>query len=297
MRITTSMIQRNVLADLNHLSSSLAKTQGKASSGNEISRPSDDPFKAAQAMGLRSAMGQNEQFIRNISDAQTWQDSTESALDSVTTYVNRAHELLVGGASDTSDPTARKAIASEIDQIIQGLKESANAKVGDNFLMSGTKTATAPYAMGADDTYKGNGDSVVREIGPGVSMSINTFADETLGSGGADGKLLSKLRDISQHLKDNDSAALRGGDIAGLDTELTKLLEVRARNGAQSNRLEFASTRLDQIQETVLKQLSDTEDADIAKTMIDFNSQSAAYQASLRAGASIVQASLMDFLR
>ena len=40
-----------------------------------------------------------------------------------------------------------------------------------------------------------------------------------------------------------------------------------------------------------------TEDADIAKTMIDFNSQSAAYQASLRAGASIVQASLMDFLR
>ena len=45
------------------------------------------------------------------------------------------------------------------------------------------------------------------------------------------------------------------------------------------------------------KQLSDTEDADIAKTMIDFNSQSAAYQASLRAGANIVQASLMDFLR
>ena len=45
------------------------------------------------------------------------------------------------------------------------------------------------------------------------------------------------------------------------------------------------------------EQLSNTEDADIAKTMIDFNSQSAAYQASLRAGANIVQASLMDFLR
>ena len=45
------------------------------------------------------------------------------------------------------------------------------------------------------------------------------------------------------------------------------------------------------------KQLSDTEDADIAKTLIDLNSQSAAYQAALRAGANIVQTSLMDFLR
>ena len=45
------------------------------------------------------------------------------------------------------------------------------------------------------------------------------------------------------------------------------------------------------------EQLSNTEDADIAKTMIDFNSQSAAYQAALRAGANIVQSSLMDFLR
>ena len=44
------------------------------------------------------------------------------------------------------------------------------------------------------------------------------------------------------------------------------------------------------------KQLSDTEDADLSQTLIDFNSQSAAYQAALRAGANIVQTSLMDFL-
>jgi flagellar hook-associated protein 3 FlgL len=309
MRITTSMIQRNVLADLNNLSSSLAKTQAKASSGREITRPSDDPFKAAQAMGMRASLGANEQFVRNIQDAQTWQDSTESALDSITGYINRAHDLLVTGASDTSDPTARKAIASEIDQIIQGIKETANAKVGDNYLMSGTATATAPYKLGTDDTYQGNEagldpaiPGVIREIGPGVTMSINTVAREILGdgqpaSGASDGKLLASLRDIADHLRANDGAALRGGDLSALDTKLTAVLEVRARNGAQTNRLEAASGRLDQIAEAVTKHLSDTEDADIAKTMIDFNSQSAAYQASLRAGASIVQASLMDFLR
>src|SRR5689334_6266647 len=93
MRITTSMVQRNILSDLNTLQSQLAKTQSKAASQKEITRPSDDPFKAAQAMGLRSSIGANEQYVRNIQDAQGWMDSTESSLDSITQYVNRAHEI------------------------------------------------------------------------------------------------------------------------------------------------------------------------------------------------------------
>ena len=72
---------------------------------------------------------------------------------------------------------------------------------------------------------------------------------------------------------------------------------MRARNGAQSNRLDSALTRLQQVSEVTNKQLSDTEDADIAKTLIDLDSQSAAYSAALRSGATIVQTSLMDFLR
>jgi flagellar hook-associated protein 3 FlgL len=75
------------------------------------------------------------------------------------------------------------------------------------------------------------------------------------------------------------------------------VIAARALNGARQNRLDAALSRLAEVEESTLKQLSDTEDADIAKTLIDFSSQQAAYQAALKAGASIVQASLMDFLR
>ena len=98
-------------------------------------------------------------------------------------------------------------------------------------------------------------------------------------------------------MKANNADALRDVDIKALQGRVDDILQVRARNGAMSNRLEAASTRLGQIQGAVNEQLSNTEDADFAKTMIEFNQQSAAYQASLRAGASIVQSSLMDFLR
>jgi flagellar hook-associated protein 3 FlgL len=61
--------------------------------------------------------------------------------------------------------------------------------------------------------------------------------------------------------------------------------------------LQAADSRLADIATSVTKQLSDTEDADMAQTLIDFNSQSVAYQSALRAGANLVQSSLMDFLR
>ncbi|RKQ92415.1 flagellar hook-associated protein 3 FlgL [Solirubrobacter pauli] len=303
MRVTTSMIQRNVLADLNTLSEKMAKTQAKASSQKEITRPSDDPFNAARAMGLRQTRDANDQYKRNINDAQGWQDATESSLGAMTDYVTRANTLVLQGATDTADAESRLAIAAEIDQIIQGLKETANATYGDSYLMAGTATNVAPYKLGPDDTFQGNEagfdpaiPGVVREIGPGVTMTINLVGREILGDGGADGKLLSALRQISTNLKANDSAALQT-DTGVLKAQQDALLNVRARNGSMTNRLMAAQTRLDQIQGAVTEQLSNTEDADFAKTMIDFNSQSAAYQASLRAGANIVQSSLMDFLR
>jgi flagellar hook-associated protein 3 FlgL len=304
-RITTSMVQRGVLSDLNTLSLKLARTQAKASSGKEITRPSDDPFQTSRAMALRQAMDGNTQYQKNIDDATGWHDSTESALASMGDYLSRAHDLIIQGSSDTSDQTSRNSIASEIDQIINGLKETANATYAGSYLMSGTATDVAPYAQGADDTYHGDDagwdpavPGVLREIGPGVTMSINTVAREVLGDGQSanDDKLLDVLRDVADHLRANDGASLKN-DLQRADNNLDTLLEARARNGARTNRLDAAGARLGQIQEALTKQLSNTEDADFAKTMIDFNSQSVAYQAALKSGANIVQSSLMDFLR
>ena len=67
--------------------------------------------------------------------------------------------------------------------------------------------------------------------------------------------------------------------------------------GARTNRLDAAQSRLGQLEETTTTLLSNTEDADMAKTLIDASTQQAVYQSALRAGAQIVQTSLLDFLR
>jgi flagellar hook-associated protein 3 FlgL len=294
MRITTGMTQRNILADLNRVSDKLSRTQSKIASNREITRPSDDPFNAARALALRTSMESTQQYQRNIQDALGWQETAEIALSDITDALHRAQELAVDGASDTSPPEARLSIAAEIDQLIEGIKQNGNSTYRGRYVFAGTTTDAPPYVAG-DDLYHGSPDDVERQIGPGVALSIGLRADSFLGNG-ADGKLLQVLRDVSAHLKADDGTALRG-DLDLLGAKEDELLGARALNGARQNRLDAALTRLTEVEESTLKQLSETEDVDIAKAMIDFTSQQAAYQAALKAGASIVQTSLLDFLR
>ena len=66
--------------------------------------------------------------------------------------------------------------------------------------------------------------------------------------------------------------------------------------GATQERLGMASSRIELLQTSDQQVLSSTQDADMAKTEIDFSTEQAALTAALQAGAHIVQHSLMDFL-
>jgi flagellar hook-associated protein 3 FlgL len=301
-RITNQMISRSVLSDLNEVSQRLSKTQQRMSSGKQITRASDDPYGTSRALTLRGDVAGTQQYQRNVSEAVAWQSVTDSALSKITESLHRAHELTIQGASDSAGPAARAAAAAEIDQLIEAVKQEGNASYGGRFVFSGTATSTRPYAIGGSDVYAGDSGTVAREIGPGVSVQVNVLGSAVLGSGqgAADGKLLNVLRDISDHLKSGttaDANLLRSTDLARLDTNLDLISQARATVGATTNRLESADGRLQELEESTTKLLSDVEDADMAKTYVDFSMQQSVYQSALRAGGNIVQQSLLDFLR
>ena len=295
-RITTMMVSRNVLADINNTAERLDRTRAKASSGKELTRPSDNPYATARALRLRQSLEGTRQYQRNAEDAIGWQEATEQALSSITEVVHQARDLIVQAGSDTVTPEARSAIAAQLNQLILSVKDSGNATYAGRFLFGGTRTTAPPYAANdATDTYRGNTGVIAREIGPGVSLGINVAGSRVVGGGGTG--LLGVLRGAIAHLAASDGASLRGTDLQAIDGALDQVMSARAENGANSNRIESALSRLGQLEESTLGQLSKTEDADFAQVMIDLNSQQAAYQAALKAGANIVQSSLMDFLR
>jgi flagellar hook-associated protein 3 FlgL len=297
-RITSSMIQRGVLTDLNEIATRVSETQLKLSSGKQILRPSDDPAAAGHALGLRSELDGLGQYQRNTSDAAGWTSATDTALTTITGIAGRARELLLGGANGTMSPAERAKVADEIDQLAASAKDTGNSVYAGRYVFSGTATSTKPYGT-ASDAYLGNAGDVVRSIGPGVSVAINARGSDVLGDG-TDGKLLNSLRDISAHLRGGSAAdltALSTTDIVAIDRSIDTVLTVQGKIGSTANRLSSAGDRLAELDENARKLLSETEDADMAATIVDYSTQQSVYQSALRAGAGIVQSSLLDFLR
>ncbi|HXE43724.1 MAG TPA: flagellar hook-associated protein FlgL [Conexibacter sp.] len=302
MRITMLMSSQLMLSDINDGYDRLTRLQQELSSGRSISKPSDDPYGTSRAMGLRGELAGLAQYQRNVDDGTGWLNTSDTAFSQMSDVLQRARELLVQGGSDTADQTARNAIADEIDQLTDSVKQEANVQYAGKYVFSGTATSTQPYQLGTgSDRYAGDAGTVTRTIGPGVQVPINSDIHQLLGDGQASGddKLLDTLRDIADNLRGGttaDADALRGTDLQRLDANLDTLNEIRADVGARTNRLAIASSRLSALQDNSTQLLSDTEDADMASTVTSYTTQQAAYNAALRAGANIIQSSLLDFL-
>ena len=294
-RITQSQLSRTVLTDIQNASARLAKTQQKISSGKELTVPSDSPYLVSRALQLRTQLEANQQYQENVSQAQAWQSATDSALTAINKYTLRARDLVVRAGSGTLSQSDLDAIAKEVDQLAAAIKTEGNAQYGGRYIFSGTSTLTAPYSD-TDDVYHGAAtpSPVLREIGPGVQVQVNIVGEDVIGDGTTG--ILGVLRQISTDLAAGNLNGLQSTDLQALDAAHDQLLSQQAVSGALGNRLDTAASRLLELEESTTKLLSDTEDADMAKTLIDYSTQQAAYQAALQAGARMLQPSLLDFL-
>jgi flagellar hook-associated protein 3 FlgL len=297
-RITTQMTASMTLADLQQSLNRLDTTQQQLSSGKKINQPSDDPYGTSQAMGLNGQLSALNDYTNNITDGTAWTQQATTSLGDIDSMVQRVRELVVQASNGTYTQSDLNASAAEVNQLIDAIKQEANASYNGQYIFSGTSTGTAPYQTGSTDTYQGGTGNVNRLIGPNTTISVNTNISTLLGNGQAsnDGGLLDTLRTVVSHMQSGNIGAIGGADLKNLDANFGTLTQMEANVGAISNRLTLASTRIQQLQNSDTAALSNVQDADMATVAINFSTEQAAYQAALKAGANIVQSSLLDFL-
>ncbi|MBJ7472056.1 MAG: flagellar hook-associated protein FlgL [Solirubrobacteraceae bacterium] len=299
-RVTHNMMSQHLLADIRRSNSEIARTSNEISSQKKITTASDDPTGAHRALRLRAELAENAANQTGVDATLAWTGTTEAALKSVNDIIHRTRELVIQASNDTLQPADRALIAKELTQLVEQVKSSANAKVGDQYVFSGQASGTAPYTAGPVDTYAGDTAAVVRTIGPGQTVQVNVNGDDLFGGTPGDGKLLDTMRTAIANLTTStpaDLASLRGPVLQDLTANLDTLLSARAQIGAVQNRAALADSRLDDVTLAVTDQLSNVEDVDMAEAITRLSSQQTAYQAALSAGANVIQPSLMDFLR
>ncbi|MED3624004.1 flagellar hook-associated protein FlgL [Neobacillus thermocopriae] len=297
-RVTQSMLNQNILFNLQRSNSAMAKYQEQLSTGKKITKPSDDPVVAVRSMYFRSSLNEIDQFKRNAEDGLSWMISTDEALDEVISVLHRVRELTVQGLNGTNGENERKAIAEEINQLKEHLGEIANTQMAGRYLFAGTDVKNPPYRMDDSGTEKvflsKNEGKLELQVGPNNHVQINVPGVQVFNHDG-NGGVFNVLKNIVTEFQSENSQS--SDLLSELDQQLDHVLQIRADLGARMNRMELSTTRLEGLELSAVSMLSKEEDADITRVIIDLKAQENVHRAALSAGARMIQPSLVDFLR
>jgi len=296
------MVTSTTLTDLSGSLSALERTTDELSSGRTILEPSDNPYGASRVIDLQSELEGLSSYESDAQDGISWENTATSAMSNINSIVQRVRELLVQAANGTNNQSDLNTIGLEVEQLTESVKQDADTQYAGEYLFAGTATTTAPYEQGPNDEYQVNAETISRAVGPSATVVVSTNISTLLGNGAGakDGKLLDTLRTIAEHLRGGtteDREAIGTTDLTALDGNLETLSELQAVAGSATDQLQAALTRNEDLQTSITESLSNTDATNVAATSIQYANEQAAYEAALRAAATIVQESLLNFLQ
>ena len=297
MRITNKTLTTNYLRNLSRNLTNLEKFHNQLSSGKEVSKPSDDPMLVSKIMSLRDNIQANEQYNTNISDSIGWVATQDSTLGDVTGTLNRIRDLMIYGSNGSQSDTDRAAIRDEVQQQIGQIVDALNTNFDGRYIFGGQKTTEKPFNLGDDGntiTYLGDENNITREISTGVTIDLITSGEEIVGTGDELGQFLSE---VLGDLGEDGNPELLSEKLDQMDKHIDNVIRVRSQIGAIHNRLEASEERNKAENINLKSLLSQREDIDIAEKYMEFSVMYSVYQASLQTGASILQPTLLDYIR
>ncbi|MDN5331219.1 MAG: flagellar hook-associated protein 3 FlgL [Tepidanaerobacteraceae bacterium] len=156
MRITQNMLAEAFMRNLSSNLRRLGEKQDQLSSGKKVRLPSDDPVSAVFAMRLRNTLLSIDQYAKNVDDAVTWLQNTETALQNTGEILQRIRELVVYASNGTLTEADRKAILDEIAQLKEQILQEANASYNNKYLFGGYRTDIRPFSYDASGKIVAN---------------------------------------------------------------------------------------------------------------------------------------------
>lgn len=291
MRVTQSMLTSDFLRNISNSYQRMAKYQNQMSTGKKITKPSDDPVVAMMGMKYRTDLSHIKQYQRNISTANKWMSTSEDSMKEATSILQKINELTVQASNGTYDPTQLNDISQQVGQLNTQMENVANSKVAGNYIFNGTDTKKKPVDM-ATNKVSTNSNPIKVKVNDGVEIKVNTDASKVFGS-----TLFQDLKSLKVDLQSGASASTIAQYIPKIQQHMDDVLSARSELGARQNSVTMVKNRLGS-QNTIATQiLSDNEDADMEKVIMNLKTQESVQNAALSAGAQIMQPTLINFLK
>ena len=178
---TTSQTNTNqAIRFVANFNSNISKYQRQISSGVRLERASDDPVAFRQITTLSTQLQHLQSDVLAVND-------TEAKLNMSVLNMQQSHDILVQAKSlaqqgvQANTPSARNAVAIEVESLLENMKNIASSQLGGSYLYSGVRADQPPYQFGDPQVeggplvadYQGASESSYAYIG--TRVSIETF--------------------------------------------------------------------------------------------------------------------------
>lgn len=299
MRVTQSMIDRNLMHAINGTYERLSKLDNQLGTGQRVNTMSDDVPAAEQILQLQRENGRLDVYGQNLDTVDTVMSMATSSLTAVSGDMSRVKELAVQAATGTYSDTDRQAMAAGVDSVLSSLVELANVDNNGAYIFGGEATRTTPYTATTNAggeiqavTYNGAKTSSEVAVGPSTLANTNYVGSDVLQKGSDLFATVIALRDA---IRNNDLTQVNNL-IGQLEACHTDVLSSLGMLGERQSQLQVLRSATQSFQQLNSQTISNKQDADVSQVAVQYNSQMALLQMVLKTTAEAVQPTLADFL-
>ncbi|WP_052343717.1 flagellar hook-associated protein FlgL [Bacillus massiliigorillae] len=271
---------------------------------------SNGTLEESQRSYIATEIEQLKQQIMNISDSQI------------------GGKYIFGGTQTDKKPSDNYyATTGTIEiEVFEGIRLPANTSGANLFpgvVGASSSTSVSPSTEGANivtGTYNGTEDKKISlkyenskwqisedgtnwtdMTGPktidGVTINVPTTTENSSYEINLNPERKGVISELIDTINGNGSKEEINSFLEKIDTQIDNFLKEQANIGARQNRVDLMEDRLGNQEVFATRILSDNEDADMERVIIDLTTQEAIHRAAMSSGARIIQPTLMDFLR
>ncbi len=141
MRVTNNMIMSNANSNINGTKVSVDKANTQMTTQKKISRPSEDPVTAIRSLRLSTSLSKiNQYYEKNIPDAKSWLEVTETAVTNMKSIITDFRTLAVTGSTGTLTASDRESILTQLQSLQEEIYSEGNADYAGRTVFTGYRT-------------------------------------------------------------------------------------------------------------------------------------------------------------
>lgn len=307
-RVGSHHAVETAIARLRQQTAALAELQDQVGSGSRLLRPSLGPSEFVEVRSRRAGAARLETYSEAIADVTSTLDDSVSALTEAHSLLTRAGALASEAANASTDAEGIKAIAIEVDELIERMLAVANTQTNERYLYGGTATRSAPFVVSATDPagrptqidYVGASDRGRGLVAPEKPVDMyyvgsDVFQDP---AGNVFAELMA-LRDELRDplLSDSQRSQALSARLGGLQNARATILDDIGEQSASLESMRAMTNRFGDMKLALDSRAGELDGTDVAAAVVRMGEIENLLKATIGVSSRLIDGSFLDFLR